>query len=49
MMEEFEQVRLVALPTGRHNTPAFLKERGQLAMAIQAGLNLDPPRPIAAR
>ena len=40
MMGAYDRVRLVPLPTGRHNTPAFLKERGQLAMALQAGMTL---------
>ncbi|MFM1921177.1 MAG: hypothetical protein RLZZ303_2811 [Candidatus Hydrogenedentota bacterium] len=40
MMAAYDRVRLVPLPTGRHNTPAFLKERGQLAMALQAGMSL---------
>lgn len=38
MMAHFEKVRLVPLPTARHNTPAFLKQRGQLGMALEAGM-----------
>ncbi len=41
MMAAFDRVRLVPLPTGRHNTPAFLKERGQLGMALQAGMTFS--------
>jgi len=42
MMKEFQNVRLMPLPTGRHNTPAYLKERGQLAHALQAGMSPEP-------
>ena len=34
---------LVPLPTGRHNTPAFLKKQGTLAAHIAEALN-NPPR-----
>ncbi|MBI1319054.1 MAG: hypothetical protein GC168_08910 [Candidatus Hydrogenedens sp.] len=49
-MAGFDDVRLVPLPTGRHNTPAFLKQRNQLAMALDAGISppqwrLDTPQP----
>jgi hypothetical protein len=47
MMRQFDRVRLVPLPTARHNTPAFLKKRGQLAMAIEAGMTLDGRKAIA--
>lgn len=30
MMKTFPEVRLHAVPTGRHNTPGYLKEHGQL-------------------
>jgi pimeloyl-ACP methyl ester carboxylesterase len=51
-MGRFERVRLVPLPTGRHNTPAFLKQRNQLAMALDAGISppqwkLEPAAEIA--
>jgi hypothetical protein len=42
MMKEFQNVRLMPLPTGRHNTPAYLQERGQLAHALQAGMSPEP-------
>lgn len=38
MMQDFQNVRLMPLPTGRHNTPAYLKERGKLAQALQDGM-----------
>lgn len=41
MMQPFDKVRLVPLPTARHNTPAFLKQRGQLAMALEAGMTIE--------
>lgn len=44
--------RLVPLPTGRHNTPAFLKQHGQLsaclAREIDAALQAAAPLPLPA-
>lgn len=34
LMESIPGVKLVALPTGRHNGPGFLKERGELAALL---------------
>lgn len=34
LVRGFARTRLVPLPTGRHNTPAFLKARGELAPRI---------------
>jgi pimeloyl-ACP methyl ester carboxylesterase len=34
MLPETETVRRIPLPTGRHNTPAFLKQRGELSDAL---------------
>lgn len=39
MLEDKDAVRLVPLPTGRHNTPSYLKQRGQLSMAIAAAID----------
>lgn len=38
LLSDFPRTRLVPLPTGRHNTPAFLKARGELAPRIAAAL-----------
>lgn len=38
MLRDVPAVRLVPLPTGRHNTPAYLKDRGQLGMSLDAAL-----------
>jgi len=42
LIRDFPRTRLVPLPTGRHNTPAFLKERGELADRIAHAL-ANPP------
>lgn len=38
LLDGFPRTRLVPLPTGRHNTPAFLKARGELAPRIAEAL-----------
>lgn len=38
LLNGFARTRLVPLPTGRHNTPAFLKARGELAPRIAEAL-----------
>lgn len=38
-MERFPGVRLCPLPTGRHNTPAYLKARGELEPFVQGELD----------
>lgn len=38
LVKSFARTRLVPLPTGRHNTPAFLKARGELAPRIADAL-----------
>lgn len=38
LLGEQPRVRLVPLPTGRHNAPGFLKARGQLALCLAEAL-----------
>lgn len=38
LIDVHPEAELVALPTGRHNTPAFLKQKGKLAEAISTGI-----------
>jgi pimeloyl-ACP methyl ester carboxylesterase len=42
LIEGYPKTRLVPLPTGRHNTPSFLKQRGTLEATLAEAL-LNPP------
>ncbi len=42
LIEVHPEAELYALPTGRHNTPAFLKQHGKLAEAISTGIMHTP-------
>lgn len=42
LIRNYPNTRLVPLPTGRHNTPAFLKQRGELASRIAEALEHPP-------
>lgn len=42
LLTDFPRTRLVPLPTGRHNTPAFLKARGELVPRIAQALTEVP-------
>ncbi len=42
LLNGFARTRLVPLPTGRHNTPAFLKARGELVPRIAQALSEVP-------
>lgn len=48
LIKDFPNTQLVPLPTGRHNTPAFLKQRGELTARIADAL-ANPPGAMAAR
>lgn len=38
IIKDYPRTRLVPLPTGRHNTPAFLKARGELSTYIASAI-----------
>lgn len=42
LIKDCPRTRLVPLPTGRHNTPAFLRKRGALAARIAEALSTTP-------
>ncbi len=43
LLRGYPKTRLIPLPTGRHNTPAFLKQQGALVDRIAEALS-NPPR-----
>lgn len=48
LLTDFQRARLVPLPTGRHNTPSFLKSRGELAARIAEALENPPGNSVTA-
>jgi len=53
MLGEFKETTIIPLPTGRHNTPEFLKQRGELHQYItaalgRAGVDVDDALPAEA-
>ncbi|MBI2422927.1 MAG: hypothetical protein HYV27_08880 [Candidatus Hydrogenedentes bacterium] len=48
-IRSYPNVRLIPLPTGRHNTPAFLKQRGDFAESIAAEIRLCHSAVMAER
>lgn len=42
LIKDFPNTQLIPLPTGRHNTPAFLKQRGELTARIAEALKHPP-------